>query len=169
MSQDYEQAMELVNNLTALWNAHDTAHIGDIYSNDFVGKDVAYPPLVTGHEGLAAQMDRYFEAFPDLEFTNEKVVVQSDTIALYWRARGTHRGTLMNIPATGRQIDVCGTTILTVHDGKVQDAVHVWDMAGLLRTIGLLPDPNPPENEFESLANNLPLKSSEDSSEVEIS
>lgn len=169
MSQDYEKAMELVNNLTALWNAHDTARIGDIYSHDFVGRDVAFPSPVTGHDGLAEQMDRYFEAFPDLEFTNEKVVVQSNTIALYWRARGTHRGTLMNIPATGRQVDVCGTTMLTVHDGKVQDAVHVWDMAGLLRTIGLLPDANPSENEFESLEGNLPLQSSEDSPEVGIS
>jgi len=46
----------------------------------------------------------------------------------------------MNIPPTGRAVAVRGTSVLTVEDGKIKRAFRIWDVAGLLRSIGLLPE-----------------------------
>lgn len=132
--------MQLVNNVMALWNAHDTTRIGDYYDPDFFGVDVALHEPVVGHDGLARQMQDYITAFPDLQFTTERTVCQDESVALYWTAHGTHTGSILNIPPTGRRVDVRGVTFLTVLAGRVKEAVHVWDMAGLLRSLGLLPD-----------------------------
>jgi predicted ester cyclase len=70
----------------------------------------------------------------------EEMVVQGNRVAVVWKARGTHQGTLMNIPATGRPVAVRGVTLLTVAEGKVSRALYLWDVAGLLRDLGLLPE-----------------------------
>jgi predicted ester cyclase len=57
-----------------------------------------------------------------------------------WNVRGTHQGTLMNIPPTGRQISVRGVSLLTIENAKVRRATYIWDVAGLLRAVGLLPE-----------------------------
>jgi len=46
----------------------------------------------------------------------------------------------MNIPATGRTVAVLGATFLTVRDGLIAGSETVWDIAGFLRSVGLLPD-----------------------------
>jgi hypothetical protein len=46
----------------------------------------------------------------------------------------------MNIPPTGRPINARGVSMLTVESGKVWRANYIWDVAGMLREIGLLPD-----------------------------
>ena len=56
-----------------------------------------------------------------------------------WTARGTRRGPLLNIPATGRQVEVRGVSVLTYRERKLFRALYLWDLAGLLRDIGLLP------------------------------
>jgi steroid delta-isomerase-like uncharacterized protein len=82
----------------------------------------------------------YFDAFPDLHFTPEEIIVQDDRAVLAWIGRGTHRGKLMNIPATGRSVEIRGVSLLTIKDNQVQRGLYIWDVAGLLRTLGLLPE-----------------------------
>ncbi len=93
-----------------------------------------------GPDGLAASVATYLAAFPDLRFTVEEVVVQSNRIVQVWRAHATHRGSLMNIPPTGLRIEVRGASVLTYRGDKLYRALYIWDVAGLLRSIGLLPE-----------------------------
>jgi hypothetical protein len=46
----------------------------------------------------------------------------------------------MRIPPTGCDIAVRGISVLTVENGKVTRGLYIWDVAGLLRSIGLLPE-----------------------------
>ena len=82
----------------------------------------------------------YLRAFPDLRLTADDVVIQGDCVVLSWILTGTHRGTLMNIPATGRGVRVRGVSIMSLSDGRIKRTCRVWDLAGLLRTFGLLPE-----------------------------
>jgi steroid delta-isomerase-like uncharacterized protein len=61
-------------------------------------------------------------------------------MVMAWIARGTQQGTLMNIPPTGRAVEVQGMTLFTVQDGQIARSQSVWDLAGMLRAIGLLPE-----------------------------
>jgi len=132
--------IDLVSELMAAWNAHDVDHAVTFYAPDYQGVDVAEAGPQRGPDGIRATLTRYLRAFPDLRFTQEAALAQGNRIALFWSAQGTHRGPLMNIPPTGHRVQVRGVSLLTLADGKVKQALYIWDVAGLLRGIGLLPD-----------------------------
>lgn len=52
---------------------------------------------------------------------------------------GTHQGTFMGIPATGRRIAVKGVVIDRVVDGKWKDSRIMMDDLALLQQLGALP------------------------------
>ena len=69
------------------------------------------------------------------------MIGEGERAALMWTARGTHRGSIMNIPPTNRPVNIRGVSLFTVKENMVHRATYIWDVAGLLRNIGLLPDP----------------------------
>src|SRR5690348_9968306 len=83
------------------WNAHDVTAIMSFYAPEYEGIDVGQPTHEHGLEGKRQAALRYFQAYPDLHFTIEKVVVQGDCAVVCWVASGTHMGSLMGIPPTG--------------------------------------------------------------------
>ena len=128
------------NKLLAAWNVHDSEQILAFYADDYTGVDISEMALRHGLMGVQQQVNRYLRAFPDLHITADAWVAQSNRVALTWTAQGTHQGELMNIPPTGRHVQVRGMSMLTVRNGKISHAFCLWDVAGLLRSIGLLPE-----------------------------
>jgi steroid delta-isomerase-like uncharacterized protein len=131
---------QLVVQLTEAWNSHDADGVAALCAEDFEGVDVAEAMPLHGREDVRQGAARYLHAFPDLRFVAEEVVVEGDRVAVAWRAQGTHRGPLMKIPATGRTVVIRGASLLTVREGKFVRGLSIWDVAGLLRGLGLLPD-----------------------------
>ena len=133
-------ALDMVN----AWNEHDVDGVMSFYAPEYVGIDVGQPTPEHGLEGKRRAVAQYLHAFPDLRFVPEEPVGMSaagvDTVVLNWIATGTHLGPFMNIPPSGRTIQVRGVSTLKLRDGKIVGATYVWDVAGLLRAIGLLPD-----------------------------
>jgi steroid delta-isomerase-like uncharacterized protein len=131
---------QLVTDLFDAWNSQDVDRVIALYAPDYEGTDIgqANPPL--SREGERERVTRYLNAFPDLRFTLENVLVDNNQAAVMWTARGTHQGSLMNIPATGHTVTVRGMSMLVIHEGEIKRAFYVWDLAGLLREIGLLPE-----------------------------
>ena len=74
-----------------------------------------------------------------MHFSIENTISQGNKVAVSWIATGTHRGPFMHIPATGRSVFVRGMSMLTVEEAQIVGAVYIWDVAGLLRDLGLLP------------------------------
>ncbi|MCC6456280.1 MAG: ester cyclase [Caldilineaceae bacterium] len=122
------------------WNSHDFTQVEYLYSPHYEGYDVAQAAPQAGLEGIRSALENYWRAFPDLHFTLEQSVIEGDQMSLFWRARGTHRGPILNIPATGRRIDVQGVALHRLLDNKVVYCLYIWDTAGLLRSLGLLPE-----------------------------
>lgn len=129
-----------IHDLFAAWNAHDLDRIVAFYAPGYEGADVSERAPQRGPAGIRATLDRYFGAFPDIQFSADEVLVQGNRAAVVWTARGTHRGPVMGIPPTGHQIAVAGVSRLVIEDGRVVSARYIWDVAGLLRAIKLLPD-----------------------------
>lgn len=88
-----------------------------------------------GHHGMA---NGFFSAFPDLHQIVEKTVADDQCVAVWFRAVGTHLGDFMGHQATGRPIDVVGTAILRIHNGKVTSLKEVFDLHALLHQIGVV-------------------------------
>jgi len=135
-----DKLMNVINQLLTAWNTHDLERLVALYAPVYEGTDVAQPIPRRGLEGARESLVQYLQAFPDIHFTMEDILVQGNCVSLVWRAEGTHYGVLMNIPPTGRKIAVKGVSILTIVDGKIVRGLYVWDVAGMLRGLGLLPD-----------------------------
>ena len=131
---------QVIAGLVDAWNAHDVDGVVSHYTPDYEGTDVSQAAPQRGLDGVRQTVERYFQAFPDLQFSKVQTIVEGNRVALFWQSTGTHRGGLMNIPGTGRVVSVYGVSLLTMQGVKVKSALYVWDVAGLLRGIGLLPE-----------------------------
>ena len=132
--------VKLARELMDACNAHDIERIERFYHPDYEGHDVSEATDHHGPSDIRRFMATILEAFPDLEFEVERCIAQHNAVSLFWVARGTHQGRMMNIPATGRRIKTRGAAHLEVSEGKIIRGLQVWDVAGMLRAIGLLPD-----------------------------
>lgn len=138
--QKEEDMVRFMSDLLEAWNYHEVDEIAAFYAPDYEGTDIAEGVPQKGREGIQKAFNRYFAAFPDLQFSKEKIIVQGDDVVLQWTANGTHRGPLLNIPASGRKINLRGVSIFVVKNRLICQGIHIWDLAGFLRNIGLLPE-----------------------------
>jgi steroid delta-isomerase-like uncharacterized protein len=123
------------------WNAHDKARLLDMYHPDFQGEDLSEGKRAGGLHDAGRMVDYIFTAFPDLEMRVLESGVDGDRLFFFWKASGHHRGKLMNIPPTGKHVEFLGSTFIMLRDGKIIGSRRIWDVAAMLRQIGLLPEP----------------------------
>jgi predicted ester cyclase len=62
-----------------------------------------------------------------------------DVIVMRFTARGTHRGELLGIPATGKSVTFQGIIVDRLRDGKIVDCHEMCDGLGLLQQLGMIP------------------------------
>ena len=122
------------------WNSHDIDRVLRFYSPEYIGDDVAQASLQRGREGLREMLETYWSAFPDLQFAVTDVLVQGSRLAIFWTAEGTHQGSIMNIPPTGHKVKVRGASIIDIENDAIVRGQYIWDLAGMLRHMGLLPE-----------------------------
>lgn len=130
----------LMTELIAGWNAHDPERVERCYTPDCEEIDVAAREPMRGSAMIRKLMKYYLRGFPDVVVTMDDLVCHDDKASLVWTFRGTHSGRFMNIPPTGRKVEVRGATMITVCNGRVHRVLRIWDLAGLLRDLGLLPE-----------------------------
>ncbi len=78
-------------------------------------------------------------AMPDLVVTVEQILGEGDLVAVRWTARGTNTGTGNGLQATGKRLEVGGTTIFRVVDGRIVEEWNSIDELGLMRQLGAIP------------------------------
>jgi len=137
MTSDLTTYAEMINEA---WNSHDIEKVINFYSPEYIADDVGQVSLLRGHEGLRTMLEQQWKAFPDLRFEVKETVVQDSRVASVWVGEGTHQGSIMNIPPTGRKVEVRGVSIIDVENGLVIRGQYIWDLAGMLRRMGLLPE-----------------------------
>jgi steroid delta-isomerase-like uncharacterized protein len=133
-------AAQLASAFVDAWNAHDPDRVTALYADSYEGQDVGLAAPQHGPADVRAALDWYVAAFPDFRLTADAVVAQGDRVVVLWTATGTHRGSLLRIPPTGRAVSVRGCSYLVVRGERIVRGFHLWDVAGLLRALGLLPD-----------------------------
>lgn len=135
-----EDIMNLIERVCAMWNTRNLSLAPELYTADYCGLDITTQHQVDGLAGVVRQLERIHHAFPDLQLSAGETVFENQRAAVSWRAHGTHRGIVMNIPPTGQTVQINGVSFLTFENGKISQAVHLWDMAAMLRIFGLLPE-----------------------------
>ncbi len=139
-----EEPKALIRRWVELWNAGDAAAIAALVTPDYVRHD-PNAPEVRGPEAERQLVAMYRAAFPDLHFTVEHLVADGDLVVARFTVRGTHRGELMGIPATGAQVTLDAMELFRLAGGKVAEQWVAMDALGLLRQLGAVPAPGQPE------------------------
>ena len=140
MDREINDIAKVVDRLTEAWNHHDAERAARLYAPDYEGFDISEAAPRRGQQGAREWMQRYFRAFPDMQFKDGQTVVQGNRAAILWTAQGTHLGYLLHIPPTGRTFAVRGVSFLTIANNQIQRGEYIWDLAELLRCIRLLPE-----------------------------
>jgi steroid delta-isomerase-like uncharacterized protein len=129
-----------IQDLTDAWNSYNLERVLPYYSEHYEGADIGQPRVQYGRQAVRESLVRYWKAFPDLRFRVTGTVTEQNRIAISWYAEGTHQGQIMHIPPTGHKVEVKGMSVIEVEDGLVVRGQYIWDLAGMLRHMGLLPE-----------------------------
>ena len=74
-------------------------------------------------------------AFPDLSVTVEDVVAEGEQAVVRWSARGTHKGAVAGIPASGRGAAFRGMTWMKFANGRIVEGWDSWNQGRLLEEL----------------------------------
>ena len=91
-----------------------------------------------GFEAFKNYYNGYIVGFPDAEFTIIDAFGQGDKIVKYWNFKGTHDGEFFGIPASGKKVDISGTTLVKMKDGKIVQEQDFMDNFAFYQQLGLM-------------------------------
>ena len=83
----------------------------------------------------------FLTAFPDQHTTIDQIVDEGDLTAVLHTHAGTHLGNFGDVPPTGRPFTIRGFELFRIVDGKITEFWRHDDEVGLLRQLGLIPEP----------------------------
>jgi len=92
-----------------------------------------------GHQGFKQFITPYWAAFPDLNLVNEEEIAEGDKVVLRQTVTGTHTGSLMGIPPTGKKFAVQEIVINRFMNGKVVETWALADLLSMMQQLGLVP------------------------------
>lgn len=122
------------------WGSGDESLVEELFADNLVDHNPAGNDLPPGREGMRQALANFRTAFPDLTTSLEHLIAEGDKVVLRWKARGTHEGELMGIPATGKQVTLSGIDILRIENGKIAERWAEYDNLGLLQQLGVVPE-----------------------------
>lgn len=115
-------------------NSGDLEAIRDVIAPEAIDRDPA-PGQGLGPEGFIRLFTELRTAFPDLKIAVEHMVADDDNVAFAYTITGTHRGSFLGVPPTGRQIRARGMQISRFENGKAVERWGSSDQLGILEQL----------------------------------
>jgi steroid delta-isomerase-like uncharacterized protein len=109
---------------------------------DMVYDEAATQRRIKGVEEVLSAWKGWAKAFPDSKASFDKETVSGNTAVIEVTWRGTHTGPLQlpgkDLAATGKKIEMRACQIIEVSGAKVQVVRQYFDMATMLRQLGVV-------------------------------
>ncbi len=125
----------IVRHFEEIFNRGNMAFVDEAYTDDAVIHDAIVPEIPPGPSGVRKYLRTYAGPVPDIHFEVLQLVADGDIIAAQWTASGTHKGTLLSLPPTGRHLEAQGVSIYRMEDGRIAEAWNYWDVIAMLRSM----------------------------------
>lgn len=113
-----------------LWNAWDDDAVDEVLSPDFAFRG-SLGTRTAGRDGWRGYRDSIRTASPDFHNEIDMLVVADASAAARLTYTGTHAGTLLGHPATGRRFSYSGAAFFTADSGRLASAWVLGDIASL--------------------------------------
>jgi steroid delta-isomerase-like uncharacterized protein len=96
-------------------------------------------------EAIAAQVQMYLQAMPDLALSIRKISSGDRVITFEWTVNATNSGDAEGWPAKGEAVAFPGVSVLDLsQEGLIAEERVYTDFTGLLAGAGLIPGVVPP-------------------------
>jgi steroid delta-isomerase-like uncharacterized protein len=92
-----------------------------------------------GRDGFGPVVRAFRTSFPDLRFTIEDLIVAREKVVVRSTARGTHQGTFLGVPPTGRPVEFRATDIHRFAHRLIVDTWHLEDFYSFLVEVKAFP------------------------------
>jgi steroid delta-isomerase-like uncharacterized protein len=122
-------------------DSDDWSVIDEYIAEDFVAHNPPFPGVTLDRDGMKQASEIFRVATPGRhEITMQ--VAEGDLVVSQIIGRGIHKGDLLGIPATNKDVETTGIAIHRVRDGKIVEYWSVVDVAQVLQQVGALPGPS---------------------------
>ncbi len=119
--------------------------VDEVIATDGVHHANVWDEPLRGPDERRQAVARWRNAFPDLRMTLDELIAEGEKVSYRWTARGTHQGEFLGIAPTGKQMTTTGIVIERLTNGKFTEGWTSSDTLGLMRQLGGIPEPRPPE------------------------
>jgi len=124
-----------------LWNKGNLQVADELIAPTYMHHDPSTTDLGKGAEGEKNRVNHYRTAFHDFRLHIDDLYADGETVVARWSGRGVHKGELNGIAPTGKQFAITGVTICRFSNGKIVEGFVNWDALGLMRQLGVVPEP----------------------------
>ena len=76
---------------------------------------------IKGIDSARACYENYLTGFSNVQFIIKDVFGQGNKLVKHWEFKGRHTGVFFGIPATGKNVNVEGVTLVKMRGGKIAE------------------------------------------------
>jgi steroid delta-isomerase-like uncharacterized protein len=95
-------------------------------------------PPTLGIDSARAMYANYTTGFSNIRFSIKDVFAQDNKLVKHWNFKGKHTGPFFGIPATGKDVDLDGVTLVRMSNGKIAEERDFMDNYDFMTQLGLL-------------------------------
>ena len=126
-----ERDLEMYRNVWNSFLAGDTSVVNDKnFTEDII--IVTSEGDLVGIEACLEYYSNYLTGFSEIQWTIVDAFGQGNKLIKHWNFKGKHTGSFFGIPATGNTLDLSGTTIVTMRNGRIAKEHDFFDMKSML-------------------------------------
>lgn len=125
--------------INEIYNSGKLELANAVYSDDHQFHVTAASLGNRGAAGMKKRIQAFRAGFPDLKIRIDQMIAEGSTVASRMMLTGTHDGTFLGIPPTGRSVKLPVVALAHVRDGKLVETWASWDTGELYRQLGVKP------------------------------
>jgi steroid delta-isomerase-like uncharacterized protein len=118
-------------------NAHRMEETLATLTPDCLFEDLALRQVFRGHVGARQYYQTWWEAFSTTAHPEHVYSTNQGFAVAEVRFQGTHTGSFLGIKPTGREVDIPTAIFVAFRDGLMAGERMYWDVATLLRQLGV--------------------------------
>jgi steroid delta-isomerase-like uncharacterized protein len=133
-SDSANQLEKDLENYQTVWNSFLAGDRSVVNDKNFT-EDIIIVTSEGDLVGIDACLDyytNYLTGFSEIEWTIIDAFGQGNKLIKHWNFKGKHTGNFFGIPATGNLLNLSGTTIVTMRDGRIAKEHDFFDMKSML-------------------------------------
>lgn len=132
-----EENKAIVRRYQEIYNSNNLDALTEVVSEELSTPKIM-PGIPSGIGGAKAAHQIMLAGFPDYQTIIDELIAEGDNVIARITMSGTHTGSFMGIPATGKYVEFTGIYIARIANGKIVEHWGEEDGVSLLTQLGVL-------------------------------